>query len=340
MNMDTNKANQAAASAASQAAAVARQKRLKAGTACTNCRKKKLRCTGTPNCARCVTHKLDCVVDEALFLKTNSAKSLFAKTAAGTRLSTSLSSSNNNINASSSTSAQRLDQQKHAHPYHPVSHSKHQQQQFPHPSDPYYPRDHGSSSSGGSGDEMMDAIRHDPYSFHTDRRMSGSSMTSLSSLSPGPSSPSTFGHNSYPPLGSSSSSSNYYPKTNSGSRTNATTADASQTSAGKASKSRPPAPTISIPNAGATESYSSPSTSSAPVTASKKRASKDQGSTKLKQKRTNSKAAADTSSTGPGLDADPCSPTFPLQDSSKSTKKNGEQKSVVSTMSLDGHGQQ
>ena len=49
-----------------------RQKRLKAGTACTNCRRKKLRCTGTPNCVRCVTHKLDCIVDEALFLKTNS----------------------------------------------------------------------------------------------------------------------------------------------------------------------------------------------------------------------------------------------------------------------------
>ncbi|KAF9297563.1 hypothetical protein BGZ88_009596 [Linnemannia elongata] len=335
MNMDTSQANQAATSAASQAAAVARQKRLKAGTACTNCRKKKLRCTGTPNCARCVTHNLDCVVDEALFLKTNSAQSLFAKTAAGTRLSTA---SNINIIPSSSTSSQRLDQQRHAHPYHPVPHSKHQQQQ-PYPSDPYHPHDHGSSSSGGSGDEMMDAVRHDPHNFHADRRMSGSSMTSLSSLSPGPSSPTTFGYNSYSPLGSSSSSSNYYPKTNSDPQTNAETADASQISAGKASKSRPPAPTISIPKVGATGSHSSPSKSSAPVTASKKRASKDQGSTKPKQKRTNSKAAADSSSMGSGLDADPCSPTLPLQDSSKSTKKNGQQKSVVSTMSLDGHGQ-
>lgn len=338
--MDTNQANQAAASAASQAAAAARQKRLKAGTACTNCRKKKLRCTGTPNCARCVTHNLDCVVDEALFLKTNSAQSLFAKTAAGTRLSSSSSSSNSNIKASSSASAKRLDQQRHAHPYQPAPHSKHQQQQFPYPSDPYYPRGHGSSSSGGSGDEMMDAISQDLHNFHADRRMSGSSIASLSSLSPGPSSPTTFGYNSYPPLGSSSSPSNYYPKTNSNPRTHATTVDASQTSAGKASKSRPQAPTISIPNAGATGSYSSPSTSSAPATASKKRASKDQGSTKPKQKRTNSKSAADSSSMGLGLDADPCSPIIPPQDSSKSPTKNGEQKSVVSTMSLDGHGQQ
>ncbi|KAG0315898.1 hypothetical protein BGZ97_007721 [Linnemannia gamsii] len=103
--------------------------------------------------------------------------------------------------------------------------------------------------------------------------------------------------------------------------------------------SRPPAPTISIPNAGATGSYSSPSTSSAPATVSKKRASKDQGSTKPKQKKTNSKITADSSSMGSSLDADPCSPTLPPQNSSKSTKKYGEQKSVVSTMSLDGHGQ-
>ncbi|KAF9148643.1 hypothetical protein BG015_009614 [Linnemannia schmuckeri] len=339
MNMDTNQASQAAV-AASQAAAVARQKRLKAGTACTNCRKKKLRCTGTPNCARCVTHNLDCVVDEALFLKTNSAQSLIAKTAAGTRLSTS-SSPNNDIKTSPST--QRLDQQRHSHPYHPVPHSKHHhQQQYSYPSDPYYHRGHGSSSSGGSGDEMMDTSRHDPRGFHADRRMSASSMTSLSSLSPGPSSPTTFGYNAYPHLGSSSSSSssNYYPKTTSDPRANTAAAtDLSQKSAGKATKSRPPAPTISIPNAGTTGSYSSPSTSSAPTTASKKRASKDQGSTKPKQKRTNSKAATESSSMGSNLDADPCSPTLPPQDSSKSTKKNGEQKSVVSTMSLDGHGQ-
>ncbi|KAF8944690.1 hypothetical protein BGZ47_003915 [Haplosporangium gracile] len=343
MNTDTNQASQTAA-AASQAAAVARQKRLKAGTACTNCRKKKLKCTGTPNCARCITHNLDCVVDEALFLKTNSAQSLFAKTAAGTRLSTS-SSLSNNLNTSSST--QRLDQQRHSHPYHSAPHSKHQQQQqqqqqqYPYPSDPYYPRDHGSSSSGGSGDEMMDASRHDPHGFNADRRMSASSMTSLSSLSPGPSSPTNFGYNAYPLLGSSSSSSsNYYAKTTSDPRANAAaTTDASQISAGKATKSRPPAPTISIPNAGTTGSYSSPSTSLAPATASKKRAPKDQGSTKPKQKRTNSKAAADSSSMGSSLDADPCSPALPPQDSLKSIKKNGEQKSVVSTMSLDGHGQ-
>lgn len=332
MNMDANQASQASQQAA------ARQKRLKAGTACTNCRKKKLRCTGTPNCARCVTHNLDCVVDEALFLKTNSAQSLFAKTAAGTRLSTSTSSSStSNNNASSATHAQRLNQQRHAHPYHPAPRSK-QQQQYPY-SD-YYPRDHGSSSSGGSGDEMMDAVRQDPHGFHTGRRMSVSSMTSLSSLSPGPSSPTTFDYNNYTPLGSSSSSSHSYPKTSTDLRTNASADLSSPTSVGKATKSRPPAPTISIPNADATESYPSSSTSSAPVSGSKKRASKDQGSTKPKQKRTNSKTTADSIPMGSNLDADPCSPTLPPQGSSKSTNKNGEQKSVVSTMSLDGHGQQ
>ncbi|KAF9544438.1 hypothetical protein EC957_012143 [Mortierella hygrophila] len=48
-----------------------RQKRLKAGTACTNCRRKKLRCTGTPNCVRCVTHKLDCINVARLFVRSS-----------------------------------------------------------------------------------------------------------------------------------------------------------------------------------------------------------------------------------------------------------------------------
>jgi len=71
------------------------------------------------------------------------------------------------------------------------------------------------------------------------------------------------------------------------------------------------------------------------VAASKKRASKDQDPTKPKQKRTNPKTAADSN-----LDADPYSPTS-AQDSSESTAKKDEVKrSIVSTMSLDGHGQQ
>ncbi|KAG0280691.1 hypothetical protein BGZ95_009158 [Linnemannia exigua] len=128
-------------------------------------------------------------------------------------------------------------------------------------------------------------------------------MTSLSSLSPGPSSPTIFGYNSNPAMGSLSSSSNYYPKIDS--RTNNNATDASQSSA-----------------------------------AGKKRASKDQGPTKPKQKRTNSKTAAATSAESFGLDADPCSPTLPPQTPSKpSALKEGEHKSVVSTMSLDGHGQ-
>ncbi|CAO3564851.1 unnamed protein product [Mortierella alpina] len=41
----------------------ARQRRLKAGTACKRCRTSKLRCSGAPNCDRCVARHIDCTID-------------------------------------------------------------------------------------------------------------------------------------------------------------------------------------------------------------------------------------------------------------------------------------
>ncbi|KAG0208133.1 hypothetical protein BGX33_006460 [Mortierella sp. NVP41] len=118
-----------------------RQKRLKAGTACTNCRRKKLRCTGTPNCVRCVTHKLDCIVDEALFLKTNSNPFGKSSRRPQTHRTKSLNS-NNNTNSQSSPSSYRQNNNNH----------------------------YGSISSSYSGDEMME--RRMSPDFLSDRRIS------------------------------------------------------------------------------------------------------------------------------------------------------------------------
>ncbi|CAO3564827.1 unnamed protein product [Mortierella alpina] len=46
-------------------------RRLRPGTACINCRRRKLRCSGTPNCDRCTAHRLDCELDEAMFTKSH-----------------------------------------------------------------------------------------------------------------------------------------------------------------------------------------------------------------------------------------------------------------------------
>ncbi|KAF9924139.1 hypothetical protein FBU30_005833 [Linnemannia zychae] len=328
--MDINHSSHA--SGQTNQTAATRQKRLKAGTACTNCRKKKLRCTGTPNCARCVTHNLDCVVDEVLFLKTNSVQSLYAKTAAGTRLSTSSTSSNYKSSPLIASHSRRYDQQQHSHPYHPTStnqqHKQHQQQN-PY-SNPLYPRDNGSSSSG-SGDEMMDTSRHESHNHHTDRYMYTSSRASYSSPSPGPSSPNTQGY--------SSSSSSYNPVADADSRMDV--ADSSSHTI-KSPKNRPPSPTISIPIGGGStsESHMSPSTTSATSISSfsKKRSSKDQESTKSKQKRISFKSkTTDSGSLGSNLDDDPCSTTLPQE--SKSADSTKRYKSVVAAMSLDGHGQ-
>lgn len=298
-----------------------RQKRLKAGTACTNCRRKKLRCTGTPHCARCVTHNLDCVVDEALFLKTNSAQSLYAKT----------SSSSSRPSQSSSSS--------HSH----RSKSSHQTHQGHH--------DQGSlsSSSAYSDDEMLE--RRHSLDFQSDRRMSASSATSISSLSSSPSP--GYSYNNYSPSHNTSHSysSPFQFSSSIPENSNYHTLSDSQSSRPKKISSTKK---ISRPelNAGpGSQSYSGLSSSSIPSSssnaASKKRASKDQGSIKPKQKRRNSRPDSDSMLMQNAVrdsDRDPGSPSPLLspQDSSSSTSgaKEEDFKSVVSTMSLDGHGQQ
>ncbi|KAG0354426.1 hypothetical protein BG005_006510 [Podila minutissima] len=297
-----------------------RQKRLKAGTACTNCRRKKLRCTGTPHCARCVTHNLDCVVDEALFLKTNSAQSLYAKT----------SSSSSRPSQSSSSS--------HSH----RSKSSHQTHQGHH--------DQGSlsSSSAYSDDEMLE--RRHSLDFQSDRRMSASSATSISSLSSSPSP--GYSYNNYSPSHNTSHSysSPFQFSSSIPENSNYHTLSDSQSSRPKKISSTKK---ISRPelNAGpGSQSYSGLSSSSIPSSssnaASKKRASKDQGSIKPKQKRRNSRPDSDSMLMQNAVrdsDRDPGSPSPLLspQDSSSSTSgaKEEDFKSVVSTMSLDGHGQ-
>ncbi|KAG0084833.1 hypothetical protein BGZ92_009532 [Podila epicladia] len=299
-----------------------RQKRLKAGTACTNCRRKKLRCTGTPHCARCVTHNLDCVVDEALFLKTNSAQSLYAKT-----------SSSSSRPSHSSTSHSHRSKSSHQMSY---SHQGH--------------HDQGSlsSSSAYSDDEMLE--RRHSLDFESDRRMSASSATSISSLSPSPSP--GYSYNNYSPSHSTSHnySSPFQFSSSMPEKSNYHTLSDSQSSKPKkiSSSSRK----ISRPELSASlgSSYSGPSSSSIPSsssnTASKKRASKDQGSIKPKQKRRNSRPDSDSMLMQNAVrdsDRDPGSPSPLLspQDSSSSTSgaKDEDFKSVVSTMSLDGHGQ-
>ncbi|CAO3565928.1 unnamed protein product [Mortierella alpina] len=294
----------------------ARQKRLKAGTACTNCRRKKLRCTGTPNCARCVTHNLDCVVDEALFLKTNSPQNLYAKASSRTSSTYSQQHSHRSKGASSSH-----------HPYH------------------RHDRDSVCSSSSGSADEMM--MDHgDSAGFQSDRRMSGSSATSFSSLSPSPS-PSAYSYNF---VGQSSS----YTQGHQSSSTHDASSSTKQrkhSSSKKSSSHRSETGSNSHDsfstsrlfdssfNVSSSTSSSYPGSSSAAPSMSKKRASKDHSSSKPKQKRRDSR----------GRDSDPGSPSpllapqdSPLTSASSSAgaKKEGEDyKSVVSTMSLDGHGQ-
>ncbi|KAF9429510.1 hypothetical protein BGZ94_000052 [Podila epigama] len=343
-----------------------RQKRLKAGTACTNCRRKKLRCTGTPNCARCVTHSLECVVDEALFLKTNSPQSLFSKNSSSSSFSSQSKSNTNNRRPKGSVHI--------TNPHH--SHSSSQGYST-------HQNDHGSlsSSSSYSDDDMLE--HRYSLDFESDRRMSASSVTSISSQSPSPSSPS-YSFNS-------SSSHNYSNSTHfsSGIPDRSTTSSStsfnnnhnnlhtlsdspSSPSSSRLNQSNDKQNNNSRPGLGS-HSYSSPSSSSTPSMAnlaSKKRASKDQGTTKPKQKRRNSRP---DSTTVRDSDRDPGSPsplmtprdlpssstsgsnssssfstttTTSSSSSNSSTATNADNtpkeedfKSVVSTMSLDGHGQ-
>ncbi|KAG0285557.1 hypothetical protein BGZ96_010202 [Linnemannia gamsii] len=321
-----------------------RQKRLKAGTACTNCRRKKLRCTGTPNCVRCVTHKLDCIVDEALFLKTNSnplGKSSRSNRSQQQRTK-SLSNSSGNIKSNSQTASSSYRQNNH----------------------------HGSISSSYSGDEMMD--RRMSPDFLSDRRMSTSSSTSFSSLSPSPSPAYTYNYSHADNNNGSSSNSIFKPSSPMSDHHHSSSKKTSSSPHNFSSSYRSESgvgPLDSLPSSSSIHSSSSfPSTSSSsqgymdPGTSpssslqnsmnmNKKRASKDQETTsKPKQKRRDDSHGHRDSD--PGSPSPPLAPkdsSFPSSSSSSSSSKvpsaknvlnNGEDfKSVVSTMSLDGHGQ-
>ncbi|KAF9580876.1 hypothetical protein BGW38_002298 [Lunasporangiospora selenospora] len=276
--------------------AAGRQKRLKAGTACTNCRRKKLRCTGTPHCARCVAHKLECVVDQALFLKTNSPQSHYVHP----------------TSHSSSTSNQS--QQGHLR-HHPGSHdhsSNRSRENNGAGSSSFHPHQYHDSGSlsASSSDEMMDP-RHSANFGDHHRRLSSCSATSLSSMSPSPSPA------SYP-----------YSNSSSHSTINSINNNSNNNSTGLSSSMRP--------SSKSTQGLVHPTQYDDPL--NKKRSSKDQGSTKPKSKRRDSSR---------GRDSDPGSPSPLLspQDmgsssgSGSSSANKDDFKSVVSTMSLDGHGQ-
>ncbi|KAF8941769.1 Transcriptional activator of fatty acid utilization [Haplosporangium gracile] len=322
-----------------------RQKRLKAGTACTNCRRKKLRCTGTPNCVRCVTHKLDCIVDEALFLKTNSNP--FGKSSRSNRsqqqrtksLNNSNTSNNNNSNSNNST-ASSCRQNNH----------------------------YGSISSSYSGDEMLD--RRKSPDFSSDRRMSTSSSTSFSSLSPSPSPAYTYNYSHADSSNNVSSSSIFKPSSPMSDHQHSSSKQTSSHNNNFSSSYRSESgvgPLDSLPSSSSRHYSSSfPSTSSymdpdTPPSSSvhngmnmnKKRASKGQETTsKPKQKRRDDSHGHRASD--PGSPSPLPAPKHPSSSSSTSSSKvpstsssstknvhsNGEDfKSVVSTMSLDGHGQ-
>ncbi|KAG0199549.1 hypothetical protein BGX28_007226 [Mortierella sp. GBA30] len=295
----------------------ARQKRLKAGTACTNCRRKKLRCTGTPNCARCVTHNLDCVVDEALFLKTNNPQSLHAKTSSRPLQSSSSGSSHSQQHTQRSKGS-------NSHHYH----------------HPYHHQDRESVySSSGSADEMMD--RGHSTDFQSDRRMSSSSLTSFSSLSPSPS-PATYSYNYVSQNNNQQSSSSMHEGSSASFKQRKQSAKNTLSSSYRLESGVGPFDSPSSSRSFNTTSSSSSSQAHLPSSVgglNKKRASKDHNTGKPKQKRRDSR----------DRDSDPGSPSPLLapQDSSSSNApssaggKEGEDfKSVVSTMSLDGHGQQ
>ncbi|KAF9182826.1 hypothetical protein BGZ50_004668, partial [Haplosporangium sp. Z 11] len=288
-----------------------RQKRLKAGTACTNCRRKKLRCTGTPQCARCVAHNLECVVDEALFLKTNSPQSLYAKQRSSQSTSSYSAHSNHPQHQIHRPSKGSSSNSNNHMSYH-IHNNQH---------------DRSMSSSSCSADELLD--RRDSIDFLSDRRMSQSSATSFSSLSPSPS-PAAYSY-SYTDSYSSSNIHASKPRKNPSSK-----------------KSGSGDPLDSLPSSSSSYNNSTSSNnngfmgmnpSSSSPGANKKRVSKDQGTTsKSKQKRVDSRSNRDSDPGSP-------SPLLSPQDSTSSSssaqtnKENEDFKSVVSTMSLDGHGQ-
>ncbi|GJJ68168.1 hypothetical protein EMPS_00514 [Entomortierella parvispora] len=330
-----------------------RQKRLKAGTACTNCRRKKLRCTGTPNCTRCVNHKLECIVDEALFLKTNSAQSLYAK-----------------LNGASSNSSNASDSRRVQNPHDPhrpklplaprtSPHSTFNYSDSNNSSSSYNYQHHNtqqhidggalSSSSSCSGDDMPHSRK--PYNYDpSERRLSAGSLNSFSSQSPGPSSPYSYNFNPFHDSPSSSSSSHTLPITLSDPPVSRKMPKKdSSTSVGPLdpAPSPPSSPSSTTPSqskgSGASSSPPVPSSSSTQASTTKKRASKDQGSTstKPKQKRQNSRQGGVGPESDQGTSGSRGSTSKDPQSSSSTTskQKSADLRSIVSTMSLDGHGQ-
>ncbi|KAG0227452.1 hypothetical protein BGW41_003811 [Actinomortierella wolfii] len=281
--------------------AAGRQKRLKAGTACTNCRRKKLRCTGTPHCARCVTHNLECRVDEALFLKTNSPQHLLAKKAEYAAAAAAMAASQGNDERRMSTSSANSD----------LTGSS----LSPSPSPAYtYSSSNTLSSSypgrqGQYSDPFQSSLLDSSYSSSSTMGHQHSSHTSATAA------PQSYTQQTKPrkqSVSTSSSSSKKGYRSDSGLDPIITSSSHSSNHPSQTGDQQPSSP--------------------------KKRMSKDHGSTKPKQKRRNSRVEPGSLSARSGGENDPGSPP-PLSESPTPSDRKNSFKSVVSTMSLDGHGQ-
>jgi len=336
-----------------------RQKRLKAGTACTNCRRKKLRCTGTPNCTRCVNHKLECIVDEALFLKTNSAQSLYAKLNGASSSSSTLVSDSRrlqNLHPTHRPKPQLLPQNS-SHSAYGYSGSNGNNNNSNHHYQHHIQQQHIdsgalSSSSSCSGDEMphsRQSYNYDP----SERRLSAGSMNSFSSQSPGPTSPYSYNfnpfHDSPSPTSSSVQARPIILSDPPASRKLLKKDSATGLGPLDPAPSPPSLTTLSQNKSfGASSSSPVPSSSTpahvAAPTTTKKRASKDQGSTSTKprQKRQNSRQGGPSQESDHASSSSLGSSSKDPQSSSSTTSKqrSTDLRSIVSTMSLDGHGQQ
>ncbi|GJJ74772.1 hypothetical protein EMPS_07130 [Entomortierella parvispora] len=303
--------------ASSSSSAAVRQKRLKAGTACTNCRRKKLRCSGTPLCVRCVTHKLDCVVDETLVQK-SSSKSYPRQPRQPRRPRAPKSSADDHRSYySSNTSSQQQHRQHHHH--HRVSISS-----------------------------FEDLLESDELEFQSDRRMSVSSSTSLSDLSPSPSASPSYSYDHYQGSGNplhvvSLSDSNVSPP-HQKQRKHSTIPHPLDTYPYQ-QLYRPLSPSVS-----SRSSATSLDSSSHPH---RKRSSHDQGSSsrtkQLRRQESNPDRAAlsppltpqqdQPNASGSEAGAAGVSAATGVTNKETDLKNKKNLKSVVSTISLDGHGQ-
>ncbi|KAF9915211.1 Transcriptional activator of fatty acid utilization [Lobosporangium transversale] len=342
---------------------VIRQKRLKAGTACIHCRKKKLRCTGTPNCARCVSHKLECIVDEVLFFRSNNTGDL---PRSKSMASIPYSSLGPNI-----IQQQRCYLTAHkGHHYQctpsPDScYNRHYRaQSHPHHVDThYYHCDHSTSASyvfSFSGDEATDQKQGRSTDTPLYRRPSTSSLTSYSSQSPNPSSPYSFQQSLYRPTS--------VPLSHDGSPCIATSMplhfNTKDGSSNKRAHLDPPIPlgaaeTHSIsPRSEGFMTAGQPALVSSPIIHDKsslfsaslpaslplsptKLQSDAQRQTELSDRVIGLERNMSPSQNQQGVNSSLAtpSPVLKSQSSLNATEKEGEYKSMLSTMSLDGHGQ-